>query len=98
MLTATLAERELDATQMTEGQAMTLMFSDMEGFTRMTERLGDGGIEQGDGFLLAFSDCRQAVDCAAAIQRAFVAHNDAVDEPIVLRAGRCSRRGSRRSR
>jgi len=91
---------------------VTLLFSDMEGFTSMTERLGDlrarevirrhnsivrrtcsehGGYEvelQGDGFLLAFSSARNALQCAIAIQRGFA--NDAEehpDEPIRVRIG-----------
>jgi class 3 adenylate cyclase len=91
---------------------VTVMFSDMEGFTAMTERLGDrrahevvrvhngivrdqlrahGGYEvelQGDGFLLAFSSARRALDCGIAIQRELAACNrDPSDEPIRVRMG-----------
>jgi class 3 adenylate cyclase/tetratricopeptide (TPR) repeat protein len=76
---------------------VTILFSDIEGSTEMTERLGDrrwlevlrehnaavrsevrvhGGFEvkaQGDGFMVAFSSARRALDCAIAIQRAFAA-------------------------
>jgi len=91
---------------------VTLMFSDMEGFTEMTERLGDqaahrviqahntlvrrevaahGGAElelQGDGFLLAFADPRNALRCAIAIQRTFSAYSAAhPEQPIRVRIG-----------
>ncbi|TMM09843.1 MAG: hypothetical protein E6G00_08970 [Actinobacteria bacterium] len=79
---------------------VTMLFSDIEGSTEMTERLGDrrwlevlrehntivrdevgrhGGFEvksQGDGFMVAFSSARRAVECAIAIQRAFAAYED----------------------
>lgn len=91
---------------------VTILFSDMEGFTQMTERLGDrralavvrdhnrivrdeltlhGGHEvelQGDGFLLAFAEIRQGIECAVAIQRALAAYNcKHEDEPIRVRMG-----------
>lgn len=90
----------------------TILFSDMEGSTAMTERLGDqraqevlhihnaiirqqvithGGFEvktQGDGFMLAFSSARWALQCAIAIQRAFAANTDQHSgEPILVRIG-----------
>jgi class 3 adenylate cyclase len=49
-----------------------------------------GGYEvelQGDGFLLAFSSARRALQCAMAIQRAFAAHNEDPPEPIRVRIG-----------
>jgi class 3 adenylate cyclase len=90
---------------------VTLLFSDIEGSTAMTERLGDrrwlevlrshngtvreclqahNGYEvktEGDGFMLAFSSARRALQCAIAIQRAFAAHNETADEPIRVRIG-----------
>jgi len=91
---------------------VTILFSDIEGFTQMTERLGDqraqqvlkghndivrhqvvahGGFEvksSGDGFMLAFSSARRAIQCSIAIQRAFAAHSDGhADEPIRVRIG-----------
>jgi class 3 adenylate cyclase len=91
---------------------VTILFSDIEGFTPMTERLGDrraqqvlrghnaivrhqvaafGGFEVkslGDGFMLAFSSARRALQCATAIQRAFAAHNrEHLDEPVWVRIG-----------
>ncbi|MCI0823253.1 MAG: adenylate/guanylate cyclase domain-containing protein [Chloroflexi bacterium] len=50
-----------------------------------------GGFEVkslGDGFMLAFSSARRALQCAMAIQRAFAAHNqDHPEEPIMVRIG-----------
>ncbi len=90
---------------------VTLMFSDIESYTRLLERLGDlaayqlvqehntivreqtkahGGHEvelRGDGFLLAFASARQAVQCAIALQRAFLARNESDTEPISIRIG-----------
>ncbi len=90
---------------------VTLMFSDMENYTGLLERLGDqgayelvqehnvivreqttahGGHEvelRGDGFLLAFASARRAVQCAIALQRAFLARNEAASEPIRVRIG-----------
>ena len=87
---------------------VTILFSDIEGFTQMTERLGDqraqqvlrghndivrhqvaayGGFEVkslGDGFMLAFSSARRALQCAMAIQRALAAHNQEHPEELVL--------------
>ena len=43
---------------------------------------------QGDGFMVAFSSARLAVDCAIAIQQTLVAHNEAhSEEPIRVRIG-----------
>jgi class 3 adenylate cyclase/tetratricopeptide (TPR) repeat protein len=91
---------------------VTILFSDIEGSTEMTERLGDrrwlevlrehnaavrsevrahGGFEvkaQGDGFMVAFSSARRALDCAIAIQRAFAAQADEQgDDAIQVRIG-----------
>ena len=91
---------------------VTVMFTDIEGSTAMTERLGDeqaqnvlrihnaiireqvaahDGFEvksQGDGFMLAFSSARRALECAVAIQQTLVAHNaENSDEPIRVRIG-----------
>jgi class 3 adenylate cyclase len=90
---------------------VTILFSDIEGSTAMTERLGDqrwlellrshngtvreclrahDGYEvktEGDGFMLAFSSARRAVQCAIAIQRAFAAYNETADEPTRVRIG-----------
>ncbi|HKP91019.1 MAG TPA: protein kinase [Thermoleophilaceae bacterium] len=91
---------------------VTILFSDIEGSTEMTERLGDrrwlevlrehnslvraevrahGGFEvkaQGDGFMVAFSSARRALDCAIAIQRGFAARaEDDSDAAIRVRIG-----------
>ncbi len=91
---------------------VTLMFTDIEGSTAMTERLGDAraqdilrihnaiireevganeGFEvksQGDGFMMAFSSARRALECAIAIQQTLAAHNaENMDEPIRVRIG-----------
>ncbi len=91
---------------------VTVMFTDIEGSTAMTERLGDQkaqevirihnaiirqqvaahqGFEvksQGDGFMMAFSSARRALDCAIAIQKTLAAHNaENSDEPIKVRIG-----------
>ena len=91
---------------------VTILFSDIEGFTEVTERLGDqraqqvlrghndivrhqvaayGGFEVkslGDGFMLAFSSARRALQCAISIQRAFADDNqEHTDEPVRVRIG-----------
>jgi class 3 adenylate cyclase len=91
---------------------VTILFSDIEGSTEMTERLGDrrwlevlrehnrivrselrahDGFEvksQGDGFMVAFSSARRALDCAIAIQRAFAAQADEQgDDAVRVRIG-----------
>jgi class 3 adenylate cyclase len=88
------------------------MFTDMEDFSAMTERLGDrqgrevlrthnrilreelcryGGFEQesaGDGFMLVFQSCRQAVSCAISLQNALSTHNaEHPETPIRVRCG-----------
>ncbi|MCI0777509.1 MAG: protein kinase, partial [Chloroflexi bacterium] len=42
---------------------------------------------EGDGFMLAFSSARRAVECATAIQRAFAKRNETAEEKIEVRAG-----------
>jgi class 3 adenylate cyclase len=86
---------------------VTILFSDIERSTEMTERLGDrrwlevlrehnaivrsevrahDGFEvksQGDGFMVAFSSARRALDCAIAIQRAFAAQAEEQGEDAI---------------
>ena len=91
---------------------VTILFSDIEGSTQMTERLGDQRMQQvlrghngivrdqvaaydgfevkslGDGFMLAFSSARRALQCAISIQQAFAAHNqEHPEEPVLVRIG-----------
>jgi class 3 adenylate cyclase len=91
---------------------VTILFSDIESSTELTQRLGDqrmqelvrahnalvrqqllahGGFEVkslGDGFMLAFSSARRALQCAIAIQREFAGYNAAQsEEPIRVRMG-----------
>ncbi|MCH8207225.1 MAG: diguanylate cyclase, partial [Chloroflexi bacterium] len=91
---------------------VTIMFTDIESFTPMNERLGDKraqevlrihnalirqqvdahqGFEvksQGDGFMVAFSSARRAVESAIAIQHALVDYNhEHPGEPIRVRIG-----------
>lgn len=91
---------------------VTILFTDIEGSTTMTERLGDQrwlellrahnvivreqvathqGFEvksRGDGFMLAFSSARRALQCAIDIQRAFAAYGEEhPQEPLRVRIG-----------
>ena len=89
----------------------TILFTDVEGSTALTQRLGDakarellreherivrealkshGGSEvktMGDGFMASFSTATKALECAIAMQRAFAAHNESAEEPIMVRVG-----------
>ena len=88
---------------------VTVLFTDIEGSTPMTERLGDKraqevlrtlnalirqqiadheGFEvksQGDGFMVAFSSARRALECAIAIQQAMAAQRS--QESVRVRIG-----------
>ncbi len=49
-----------------------------------------GGSEvktMGDGFMASFSSATKALECAIAMQRAFAAHNESAEEPILVRVG-----------
>ncbi len=108
----TVRERELSDLNAAPDGTATILFSDIEGFTQMTERLGDlraqqvlrghndimrqqvaafGGFEVkslGDGFMLAFSSARRALQCAIAVQRALAAHSPVhLDEPVHVGIG-----------
>jgi class 3 adenylate cyclase len=89
----------------------TILFTDIEGSTALTQRLGDakardllrqhermvrealkahGGSElktTGDGFMASFSSATKALECSIAMQRAFAAHNESAEEPILVRVG-----------
>ena len=91
---------------------VTILFSDIEGSTNITERLGDrraqdvfhihntlvrqqiasqGGFEvksMGDGFMVAFSSARRALQSAIGIQRALTVYNQQhPDEVVRVRIG-----------
>ncbi len=42
---------------------------------------------EGDGFMVAFSSARRALQCAIAIQRTFAGHNEGAEEPVRVRIG-----------
>ncbi len=93
------------------GAFHTILFTDVEGSTALTQRLGDakarealrehermvrealkahGGSElktTGDGFMASFSSATRALECSIAMQRAFAAHNELAQEPILVRVG-----------
>ncbi len=41
----------------------------------------------GDGFMASFSSATKALECAIAMQRAFAAHNESAQQPILVRIG-----------
>jgi class 3 adenylate cyclase len=41
----------------------------------------------GDGFMASFSSATKALECSIAMQRAFAAHNESAEEPILVRVG-----------
>jgi class 3 adenylate cyclase/pimeloyl-ACP methyl ester carboxylesterase len=93
------------------GAFRTMLFTDVEGSTALTQRLGDlkarevlreherivrealkshAGSEVktlGDGFMTSFSSATRALESAIAMQRAFAAHNESAEEPILVRVG-----------
>ncbi len=93
------------------GAFRTVLFTDVEGSTALTQRLGDAGAREvlreherivrealkshggaevktmGDGFMASFSSATGALECAIAMQRAFAAHNESGEEPIMVRVG-----------
>jgi class 3 adenylate cyclase len=103
------AEAGAEATE--PGAFRTVLFTDVEGSTALTQRLGDakardllreherivrealkahGGSEfktMGDGFMTSFSSATRALESAIAMQRAFAAHNESAEEPILVRVG-----------
>ena len=105
------AEAAAEAPKLAAGDVHTILFTDVEGSTALTQRLGDakarellreherivrealkahGGSEvktMGDGFMASFSSATKALDCAIAVQRAFAAHDESAEEPILVRIG-----------
>jgi class 3 adenylate cyclase len=93
------------------GAFRTVLFTDVEGSTALTQRLGDAKAREvlrgherivrealkshagselktmGDGFMASFSSATWALESAIAMQRAFAAHNESADEPILVRVG-----------
>jgi class 3 adenylate cyclase/pimeloyl-ACP methyl ester carboxylesterase len=93
------------------GAFRTILFTDVEGSTALTDRLGDAKAREllrehermvrealkahsgsevkalGDGFMTSFSSAVRALECAIAVQRAFAAHNETAEEPILVRVG-----------
>ena len=89
----------------------TILFTDVEGSTSLTQRLGDDAARNvfreherimrecllahsgremktsGDGFMASFISAAQALECAIAMQRAFVARNESTDTPFNVRIG-----------
>jgi class 3 adenylate cyclase len=104
-------EEAAEATPLETGAFRTILFTDVEGSTALTQRLGDakarellrehermvrealkahGGSElktTGDGFMASFSSATKALESAIAMQRAFAAHNESAEEPILVRVG-----------
>jgi serine/threonine protein kinase len=110
-LTVAVERPDLSQSAAPDG-TVTVLFSDIEASTTMTERLGDqkaqevlrshnsiirsqvathGGFEVkslGDGFMLAFSSARRAVQCAIAIQRSLASYNEGHQgQPLRVRIG-----------
>jgi len=89
----------------------TILFTDVEGSTALTQRLGDAKAREllreherivrealkshagselktmGDGFMASFSSATRALESAIAMERAFAAHNESAEEPILVRVG-----------
>jgi serine/threonine protein kinase len=110
-LTVAIERPDLSGRAAPDG-TVTVLFSDIEASTTMTERLGDHRAQEvlrahnsiirsqvathegfevkslGDGFMLAFSSARRAVQCAIAIQQSLASYNDGHREhPIRVRIG-----------
>ena len=106
-----LGEGEKAVAEAAPSGLVTILFTDVEGSTALTQRLGDakarqvlreherivrealkshGGSElktTGDGFMASFSSATRALESAIAMQRAFAAHNESAEEPILVRVG-----------
>ncbi len=86
---------EVDTAQ---GALKAVLFTDVEGSTALTERLGDENAREllreherittmGDGFMASFGSAQKALECAISLQQAFAARNESADEPISVRIG-----------
>ena len=109
---ATTMERPNLRSLADEDGTVAVLFSDIEGFAAMSERLSDQGTEEvltqyrtiirqhvadkdgsevksmRDGYMLAFPSPSRALQCAIAIQRAFVDYNYThPEEPVRVRMG-----------
>ena len=106
-----LGEGEEQSKPLAPEDIHTILFTDVEGSTALTQRLGDANARallreherivrealkahrgsevktMGDGFMASFSSASKALECAIAMQRAFEAHNESTDEPIMVRVG-----------
>jgi eukaryotic-like serine/threonine-protein kinase len=111
MIDAVSSERPDIASHAAPDGTVTIVFSDIEDSTRITERLGDerwlevlrahnslfrrivrshDGFEvknQGDGFMLVFSDARRALECAVAVQCELAEHELVEGERVRVRMG-----------
>ena len=110
-LTVTMERPDLGLHSAPDG-TVTIVFTDIEGSSAITETLGDqearevfraheamireqlakhSGYEvksMGDGFMLAFSSARRAVQCAISIQQRFASYSDQHPEhPLRVRMG-----------
>jgi class 3 adenylate cyclase len=106
-----LGEGEEAAAGAAPSGLVTILFTDVEGSTALTQRLGDAKARDllreherivrealkahagselkttGDGFMASFSSATRALESAIAMQRAFAAHNESAEEPILVRVG-----------
>jgi class 3 adenylate cyclase len=104
-------EAEARAEPLAKEDIHTILFTDVEGSTALTQRLGDAKAREvlrqherivrealkshagselkttGDGFMASFSSATRALESAIAMQRAFAAHNESAEEPILVRVG-----------
>jgi class 3 adenylate cyclase len=106
-----LGQGEEGAAGLAPSGLVTILFTDMEGSTTLTQRLGDAKAQEmvrthntvvrdalkahsgsetkhtGDGIMASFVSASRALECAIAVQRAFVQHNESADTPVRVRIG-----------